>query len=238
MLSPFAREEGGEKEESGPPPRPSSEQASSPLAKSDGGSSKAASLEVAALSPCLLSAALSLSLATPHCSETENSSCPSSSPSSGCVAATWRREAEKSGEEEERDASGTESFSDEKASSTTYSLFPPFSRKHQGTAEFSSAGIQQQPAEAQLGWSEAPPGHCSRGPAGLQSGKEEEEDWAKEVEEKKTRTRRKKRPGIEIEIDLFVSTVFEGRFPLVSIYKRMICSRDRSREWNGAAEKG
>ena len=56
---------------------------------------------VAAAAALLL---FSLSLATPHCSRTTKSSSGSSSPSSGCVAAIWRKEAEKIGgvaEEEE-----------------------------------------------------------------------------------------------------------------------------------------
>ena len=210
-----------------PPPPPSSsaflldsEQASSPLAKSQEGSSKGAPSEVVLsfsffplfffLFPFFSAAALSRSLATPHCSDAENSSSPSSSPSSGCVAAIWRREAEKRDEEEEEEgdaSSGTENFSPEKlgkASTTSYSLFPPFVRKHQGTAEFSPAGIQQQPAETQLAWSAAPPGHCSRGPAGLQRSGEEEVEVEKK--KKKSETTRKTRPGIETGI--FIAVAF------------------------------
>ena len=249
---------GGEGERNGSPLSPpslaflASEQASSPLAKSQEGSSKGASSSEITLPlffffPLVFfplfffffSAALSLNLATPHFSDTENSSSPSSSPSSGCVAAIWRREAEKreKGEVEEVDArSGTENFEeeeDEKRSTTSYSLFPPLLRKHHGTAEFSSAGIQQQqPAETQLGWSEAPSGHCSRGPAGSQSGGEEEaeaEVVEVEVEKNRNETRKKKEPPIK-NPNLFPMAflaLFRAR-PLICVYKRMIYLRVRS----------
>ena len=86
---------------------------------------------------------------------------------------------------------------------------------HQGAAEFSPAGTQQQPDEMQLFLSATPPGHCRRGPAGLQRGEGGEAKEEEEEEEVRKKSKENKKKCIDIVFDVVsLSSAFLRTFSL------------------------